>query len=201
MTAAARGNTLSSSSAETITERSTPMKTGAQYDRAALEAVLRASSDPDNPGPDEIHDIVRRTRRIAVVGISRDPLKVARRVPSYLAAKGAEIVPVNPRADRIFGHPARATLEEVCDPVDMVLLFRPSGEAGPLVRDAMARPERPVIWLQEGIRADAAAAEARRAGHTVVQDLCLYKVHRALGDTLRRAEARHDDPGPPPPAL
>jgi predicted CoA-binding protein len=50
-----------------------------------------------------------------------------------------------------------------------------------------------VIWLQEGIKDDEAAAEARQNGLTVVQDLCLYKAHRALGDTLRRAEARIRD--------
>jgi hypothetical protein len=162
------------------------MKIVDEYDRAALAAVLRHSSDPDNPGPDVIHEIVRRAMRIAVVGVSRDPLKQARRVPSYLAAKGAEIVPVNPFADRIFGRTARDSLGEVTEDVDMVLVFRPPDQAGDVIRQAMMRPERPVIWLQEGIRADEAAAEARRAGLTVVQDLCIYKVHRALGDTLRR---------------
>ena len=155
-----------------------------------LARLLEASSDPLNPGPDEIRDIVRRTFVIAVVGISRDPMKAARRVPSYLAAKGADIIPVNPYADRILGRPARATLEEVTEPVDLVLLFRPSREVGRFVRAAAERPEAPVIWLQEGIRDDAAAAAARDKGLTVVQDLCLYKAHRALGDTLRRAEAR-----------
>ncbi len=157
------------------------------YDRAALENTLAASSDPGNPGADEIHDWVRETIRIAVVGMSRDLLKAARRVPSYLAAKGAEVIPVNPNADRILGRAAVDTLAEVTEPVDMVLVFRPSAEAGAVLRDAVARPERPNVWLQEGIRDDEAAAEARAAGHRVVQDLCLYKVHRALGDTLRRA--------------
>lgn len=160
------------------------------YDRAALEAVLEESSDPDNPGPEEIHDMVRRTIRIAVVGMSRDATKPARRIPSYLAAKGGEVIPVNPYAERILGKPVRKTLADVTEPVDMVLVFRPSRDAGEFVRAAAARPERPIVWLQEGIRADDAAAEARAAGVPVVQDLCLYRVHRALGDTRRRAESR-----------
>jgi len=160
------------------------------YDRAALESVLEESSDPGNPGPDTLHEWVRGSIRIAVVGLSRDPAKAARRVPSYLAAKGADIIPVNPNADRILGKPARDSLAEVVEPVDMVLVFRPSAEAGAVLRDAVARPEDPIAWLQEGIRDDAAAQEARAAGHRVVQDLCIYKVHRALGDTLRRAEDR-----------
>lgn len=165
-----------------------------EYDRAALEAVLEESSDPHNPGADEIHDLVRRTLTIAVVGLSRDPSKPARRIPSYLAAKGAEIIPVNPQADRILGKPARKSLQEVTEPVDMVLVFRPSEQAGKVVRAAAARPDRPIIWLQEGIRNDEAAAEARSQGLSVVQDLCIYKVHRALGDTLRRAEGRGSAP-------
>lgn len=156
------------------------------YDRERLLRVLRESGDPHNPPADDIHDVVRRTERIAVVGLSRDPMKAARRIPSYLRAKGAEIIPVNPNATRVLGKPARASLDEVGEAVDMVLVFRPSDEAGAVIRSAAARPEKPVIWLQEGIRADAEAAEARAAGRTVVQDLCIYKVHRALGGTLRK---------------
>lgn len=166
------------------------MQTLDDYDRAALEAVLEESGDPHNPGADEIHDLVRRTISIAVVGMSRDPSKLARRIPSYLAAKGAEIIPVNPYAERILGKVVRRSLMDVTDPVDMVLVFRPSEVAGKVVEAAAARAERPIIWLQEGIRADHEAAEARAAGLSVVQDLCLYKVHRALGDTLRRAQGR-----------
>jgi predicted CoA-binding protein len=62
----------------------------------------------------------------------------------------------------------------------MVLVFRPSADAGAVVSDAARRPERPAIWLQEGIRADAEAAAARAAGQVVVQDLCAFKVHRAV---------------------
>jgi hypothetical protein len=90
----------------------------------------------------------------------------------------------------MLGKDVRTSLAEVHEPVDIVLVFRPSTEAGEIVREAMTRPERPVIWLQEGIQADDAAADARQAGFTVVQDLCLYEVHRALGDTLRRARGR-----------
>lgn len=156
----------------------------------ALARLLDESSDPGNPDPAELKDIVRRTLVIAVVGISRDPVKAARRVPSYLAAKGADVIPVNPNAGRILGQQSRDDLDEVREPVDMVLLFRPSSEVEPFMRQAAERPEDPVIWLQEGIRDDATAAELREEGHTVVQNICMYKVHRALGDTVRRASGR-----------
>lgn len=148
-------------------------------DLTALEVLLRKSSDPDNPSAADLLDIVRSARTIAVVGLSRDPAKAARRVPSYLAAKGYEILPVNPYATRILGRPARKTLAEVTEPLDMVVVFRPSAEAGQHLADAASRPERPVVWLQQDIRDDEAAAEARARGIRVVQDMCTFQVHRA----------------------
>lgn len=145
-----------------------------------LSHTLGASSDPDNPGMEEISRIIEETRTIAVVGLSRDPVKAARRVPSYMAAKGYDVIPVNPFAERILGKPARASLDDIVEPVDLVLVFRPPEEAAAVIRQAAKRPERPVIWLQEGIRDDEAAQEARARGLTVVQDLCIFKVHRAL---------------------
>lgn len=150
-------------------------------DLARLSRVLGRSGDPANPDAGEVREILISVERIAVVGFSRDPAKAARRVPAYLAAHGYDVVPVNPNADRILGKDAVASLEDVRAPVDLVLVFRPSREASGVVKAASARPEQPVIWLQEGIRNDEAAAEARSRGRTVVQDLCIYKAHRALG--------------------
>lgn len=149
-----------------------------------LAHLLAESSDAGNPNPAQLRDLLVRIRRVAVVGISRDPLKDARRVPSYLAAKGLDIVPVNPFATWLLGRPAVAHLDEVTEPVDMVLVFRPSDEAGAVISVATRRPERPSIWLQEGIRADTEAERARSLGRFVVQDLCLFKAHRTLDENL-----------------
>ncbi len=151
------------------------------------ERILAASSDRGNPGPAELFSILDALERLAVVGISRDPRKAARRVPSYMAAKGYDVIPVNPYADRILGREVKRTLADVSQPVEVVLIFRPSELAGPFLRQAATRPERPTVWLQEGIRADPEAEEARERGIQVVQDLCIYKVHRALADALRHA--------------
>jgi predicted CoA-binding protein len=145
-----------------------------------VKRELQASSDPGNPTAEELRAVLERVERIAVIGLSRHIEKPARRVPSYLAAKGYDVIPVNPNAERILGQPAFDRLSEVTDPVDMVLVFRPSEQAGQFVQEAAARPERPVIWLQSGIRADEEVAAAREAGLTVVQDLCAYRIHRAL---------------------
>ena len=71
--------------------------------RDALQAVLSASSDKENPGPEDLRELMGRARRIAVIGMSRFPEKPARRVPAYLAAHGHDVVPVNPKADRLMG--------------------------------------------------------------------------------------------------
>ena len=152
-----------------------------------LLPLLANSSDPDNPSPETIEEIVDRVLRVAVVGMSRDPTKPARRVPSYMAAKGHEVIPVNPYADRILGQKAYDRLEDIAEPLDMVLVFRPSEDAGAIVAAAAARPERPVIWLQEGIRADAEVEKARAEGIEVVQDFCYYKAHRALNEMSARS--------------
>jgi predicted CoA-binding protein len=162
----------------------------------ALERVLSASSDHDNPGAEELRELMGRPLRIAVVGLSRFPEKPARRVPAYLAAQGHDVVPVNPSAERIMGRPAYATLAEVPGEVDLVMIYRPSAQAGAFVAQALARPERPAIWLSEGIRADAQIAEARGEGLTAVQDLCAYKVHVALQDG--RALSRGGPPATDP---
>lgn len=147
---------------------------------AGLQRILESSSDSENPGAEDLRDLFEHVQRIAVIGLSRSPEKAARRVPAYLAAQGYEIVPVNPNADRILGRRAYDRLADVPGAVDMVVIFRPSAEAGRFVEEAAARPERPAIWLQQGIRADEEIAAARAAGITAVQDLCTYLVHRAL---------------------
>ena len=145
-----------------------------------LRRLLKASSDRDNPSPDALAALLKDVQHIAVVGLSRYLEKAARRVPSYLAAKGFDVIPVNPNAERLLGRRSYPTLDDVEEPVDLVLIFRPSAVAAGVVEDALRRPEKPAIWLQTGIVADEAATVARSAGRTVVQDLCIFRAHRVL---------------------
>ncbi|NNF13945.1 MAG: CoA-binding protein [Gemmatimonadetes bacterium] len=145
-----------------------------------LERLLDESSDPDNPPAERLVELLTNAQTIAVVGLSRNLEKPARRVPSYLAAKGFDVIPVNPHADRLLGRRSYATLSEVEEPVDLVLIFRPSEEAGPFVREAVRRKEEPSIWLQTGVRSEEEVLDARIRGRIVVQDLCIFRVHRVL---------------------
>ncbi len=145
-----------------------------------LERLLDESSDGDNPPPQCLVELLTDSQTIAVIGLSRNLEKPARRVPSYLAAKGFDVIPVNPHADRLLGRRSYPTVSDVDESVDLVLIFRPSEEAGPFVEEAMRRDEAPAIWLQTGVRSPAEVQAARQAGRTVVQDLCIFRVHRVL---------------------
>ncbi len=144
--------------------------------------MLGTSSDADNPSAEAIAQLLDDVQHIAVVGLSRNLEKEARRVPSYLAAKGYDVIPVNPYAERLLGRVSYSDLASIPDTVDLVLIFRPSEEAGSFVEAAMTRAEQPAIWLQTGIQSPAAVEVARRDGRVVVQDLCIFRVHRTLLD-------------------
>jgi uncharacterized protein len=145
-----------------------------------LRRLLHASSDPDNPAPEQLVELLRDVQHIAVVGLSRYLEKAARRIPSYLAAKGFDVIPVNPNAERLLGRPSWASLADVPDPVDLVLIFRPSDVAGTFVEQALALEDEPAIWLQTGVSAEEEVRAARQAGRIVIQDLCIFRTHRVL---------------------
>jgi predicted CoA-binding protein len=160
--------------------RDGPLSSRAVSKERELRRLLKASSDRDNPSPDALAALLGEARHIAVVGLSRYLEKAARRVPSYLAAKGFDVIPVNPNAERLLGRRSYPTLEAVEESIDLVLVFRPSEVAAAVVEDALKLPGAPAIWLQTGVAADEAARAARSAGRTVVQDLCIFRVHRVL---------------------
>jgi predicted CoA-binding protein len=122
---------------------------------------------------------------IAVVGCSATPGKAAHDVPAYLRRRGYDVVPVNPNRDEVLGRTAADSLTRVSERVDLVDVFRPSEEVSRIVDAVVKRVQRRGdvrgIWLQQGIRDDAAAARARDAGLLVVQDRCLKVEHGRLG--------------------
>ncbi|NNG03301.1 MAG: CoA-binding protein [Inquilinus sp.] len=94
---------------------------------------------------------------------------------TYLQGKGYRVIPVNPRAagQEILGETCYASLDEVPVPIDMVDIFRGSDAAAGIVDEALAlQPQPGVIWMQLGVRNDAAAAKAEAAGLTVIMNRC-----------------------------
>ncbi|WP_435360298.1 CoA-binding protein [Haloarchaeobius sp. DFWS5] len=117
---------------------------------------------------------------IAVVGCSNSPGKAAHDIPKYMQSHGYRIVPVNPFADEILGETAYDSLADVEGEIDIVDVFRPSGEVAGIVDEAIARDDVKVVWTQLGIEDDDAAKKAEDAGLQVVQDKCLKVEHSRL---------------------
>lgn len=128
---------------------------------------------------DEIRDILKRCRRIAVVGMSKDPQKDANRIPLYLKKEGYEIIPVNPSAAEIAGMKAYPSLSTIPFDIDIVEIFRPSDAVPPIVDEAI-KTKAKVIWMQLGISNEEAAEKARAAGKTVIQNRCMMVEHMRL---------------------
>ena len=134
----------------------------------------------------DIHRILADARTIAVVGASDNPARASFGVMKFVQAQGYRIIPVNPRlvGSTILGEPVYAALADIPDPFDMVDIFRKPEDVPPVVDSAVAlkaaRGIR-VIWMQLGIRNDAAAAVAEAAGLAVVMDRCLAIELRRIG--------------------
>lgn len=132
------------------------------------------------PASDEQISQILEYETIAVVGCSATPGKAAHDVPKYLLDHGYDVIPVNPNADEIFGIEAYDSLEEVPDGVDVVNVFRPSDQTGPIVDAAAERGDVKAIWLQLGIRNDDAGERAEAAGKLFVQNRCIKVEHTKL---------------------
>lgn len=127
---------------------------------------------------DDIGQLLKNAKTIAVVGLSDSPLRPSHGVAAYLQSQGYRIIPVNPSIKGVLGEKAVASLAEIKEKIDIVDVFRRS-EFVPQIVDEAIRLKVPVLWLQEGVIHEEAAAKARQAGIFVVMDHCILKEHRA----------------------
>lgn len=139
-----------------------------------------------NPDDATIRAILTDTKVVAVVGWSPNPERPSHGVAAFLKARGMRVIPVNPgQAGRPYGDEVILTsLSEIPedDGVEMVDIFRRSEAVAAIVDEALANlPALKVIWMQLGVTDEAAAAKARAAGVTVVQDRCPKIEVRRLG--------------------
>jgi len=128
--------------------------------------------------------ILEESTTIAVVGASRHEEKAAYAVPLQLKLHGWRMIPVNPYADRIWGEVCYPRLSDVPEPVDLVNVFRPSGQAAAVVRDAAAIGAK-AVWLQQGIVSAEGREIAAEAGMDFVEDLCTAVI-RAIERLTKR---------------
>lgn len=134
---------------------------------------------------DEIRDLLKATKRIAVLGIKTEAQssQPAVYVPQYMKNAGFEIIPVPvyyPDATEILGVKVYRTLVDVPGEIDLVNIFRRSEDVPKHTADILAKAPK-AVWMQSGISHAETARTLAEAGIKVVQSLCLMVEHRALG--------------------
>ena len=135
-----------------------------------------------------LRDILTRTKRIAVVGMSMNQVRPSFYVARYLALKGFDVIPVNPghAGESAFGRTVVGSLSDIKGPVDMVDIFRRSEHVPPIVDEALeVFPDLQTIWMQIGVVNEDAAEKARARGVDVVMDRCPKIEYQRLFGELR----------------
>jgi hypothetical protein len=142
----------------------------------------------DKLSQNQIKEIIKKYKVIAVVGLSKELGKDSHRVSAYLQMQGYRIIPVNPFVDEVLGEKSYPSLlnipPELAKTIEVVDIFRRAEDVPPIIEQAIkmkALLGRPfVVWMQLGIVNEQAAEAARRAGLVVVMDKCLMVEHHRL---------------------
>ena len=129
--------------------------------------------------------ILRETKTIAMVGASANWNRPSYFAMKYLLDRGYRVMPINPGAvgQEILGQTVYGALDDLPVKADMVDIFRNSEAAGPISDEAI-RHRAKVVWMQLGVRNDAAAARAEQAGLKVVMNRCPKIEHARLSGTI-----------------
>jgi uncharacterized protein len=129
-----------------------------------------------------IAEILRTSRRIAIVGLSPRPERPSHGVAAYLQRAGYTIIPVRPTGGVILGEPVQPSLAAAAaaGPIDIVDIFRRS-EFVPALLDELLEVRPRLVWMQIGVRDDATARRLEAEGIAVVMERCLAVDHHSLG--------------------
>ena len=129
----------------------------------------------NNPSDERIKEILSNMKRLVVVGLSAKEDRASHGIARFLVGQGFDVVGVNPMLkEDVLGIKVYPSLAEVPDHVDVVDVFRRSDTVPPVVDEAIAM-KAGMIWMQEDVVHEEAAAKARTAGLDVIQDRCIYK--------------------------
>ena len=122
---------------------------------------------------EDIADLLRRTRTIAMIGASDRPDRPSYGVMRFLQQHGYRVFPVNPQitGEHVHGEYVWRELSQIGEPIDLVDIFRRPLAAGEAVDEAIAAGAK-AVWLQIGVINHEAAARAEAAGLHVVMDRC-----------------------------
>jgi len=137
---------------------------------------------------DHLKNVLKRTKRVAVVGVSMNPVRPSYYVARYLSLKGYTVIPVNPghAGKMLFGQTVQASMSDIKDGVDMVDIFRRSEAVPPIVDEALeVFPGLDTVWMQIGVENAEATRKAEARGVTVIQNRCPKIEYQRLFGELR----------------
>ncbi|UII54143.1 CoA-binding protein [Cytobacillus spongiae] len=132
----------------------------------------------ENPSREEIGSILKKAKRIAVVGLSANPERTSYMVSEAMQKAGYEIIPVNPSIDEVLGVKAVASLKDIDGHVDIVNIFRRS-EFLPDIAKEFVEIDADVFWAQLGVEHEEAYTFLKEKGYIIIMDRCI-KVEHAL---------------------
>ncbi len=133
-----------------------------------------------NENLEEIKEIFKSVKTIAIPGLSPKEEKDSYKVAKYLQSQGYKIIPIYPKEEYILGEKVYRSLLEVKEKIDMVDVFRKPAAVDAIVDAIEKRGDVKVLWLQKGIVNNKAAERAKRMGLKVVQNRCSMVDHKAL---------------------
>ncbi|WP_152632429.1 CoA-binding protein [Aliarcobacter butzleri] len=133
-----------------------------------------------NSKSEEILEIFKNTKTIAIAGLSPDPTKASNIVAAYLQNAGFKIVPIYPKEDTILGEKVYRSLSEIPFSIDMVDIFRKPDAIALIVDEAIKRGDIKTVWFQLGLANNEAAKKVKEAGLNVVQNKCTKIEHNSL---------------------
>lgn len=131
----------------------------------------------DNPDAAARCALLKKTKTIAVVGLSPNPARPSYGVSQAMQGFGFRVIPVHPAIQEILGEKAYARLADVPEQIDLVNVFRSAEHIDGVVEECLALGLK-IIWIQEGIINEPAAARARAGGMAVIMDRCVYRDYR-----------------------
>lgn len=150
-----------------------------------LKWELFESAPFRNPSQEDVAALLRRTKTIAIVGLSADRTRPSHGVARSMQRFGYRIIPVTPSATEILGERCVPSLDRLGDvladgeSVDIVDVFRRPEHVAAIVEDCI-RLKLPALWLQEGVIDEAAARRARNVGILTVMDRCIFRDRAAI---------------------
>lgn len=131
-----------------------------------------------NPSRQEIGEILKKAKKIAVVGLSDNPDRTSYMVSKAMQDNGYEIIPVNPAVKEVLGVKAIGSLKELDEHVDIVNVFRRSEFVMDLAKEFL-EIDADVFWTQLEVIDEEAFQMLKENGRKVIMDRCI-KVEHAL---------------------